>query len=114
MDITGSGKDPRRLTGRSGAGRWAAQLSAEALGLRRRRVRRETGNCSKLNEDGFQQRESAFGIGCLKDGKLVSWTEQFDGCSRNLPRLQPMPMEDIDQAIFQWPAKSILRIDDRP
>ncbi len=71
------------------------------------------GNRSQLNDDGFQPRPSAFGIRCPTDGRLVSWTDRFDGCAGNFRFLQSTPMAAIDQAIFQWPTKSILRIDDQ-
>ncbi len=69
---------------------------------------------AKFNDDGFQQWESTLGIGHLKDGKLISWTEYFDDCVGNLQHLRLMPVYDIDEPIFPWPSKAILRMGYRP
>jgi hypothetical protein len=61
----------------------------------------------------IRARKSAFGIGRLTTGSLATGKELNDSGAGNLRRLPSMPMGDIDQEIFQGPAKQPLRTDVR-
>ncbi len=69
---------------------------------------------AKFTDDGFMQWEGTLGIGHLKDGKLISWTEFFDDQIGNLQHLRMMPLYDIKEPVFPWPARSYLRMPYRP
>jgi hypothetical protein len=69
---------------------------------------------ASYTDDGFQQWESTLGIGRLKDNKLVSWTEYFDDSVGNLQHLRLMPVYDITEPVFPWPAKASLHLPYRP
>jgi len=69
---------------------------------------------AKFTDDGFQQWESTLGIGHLRDGKLISWTEYFDDEIGNLQHLRMMTVYDQDEMPFPWPAKAALKLPYRP
>jgi hypothetical protein len=69
---------------------------------------------AKFMDDGFRQWESTLGIGHLKDGKLISWTEYFDDEVGYLQHLRLMPPYDDTEPVYPWPAKAILKLPYRP
>ncbi|HRE80873.1 MAG TPA: hypothetical protein PLN52_07480 [Opitutaceae bacterium] len=64
--------------------------------------------------DGFRQWEATLGIGRIKDGKMVLWTEYFDDSVGVLQQLGLMPFYDKDEAPFPWPEKAVLHLPYRP
>lgn len=65
-------------------------------------------------EDGFQQWEATLGIGRIKEGKMVLWTEYFDDNVGNLQRVGLMPFYEPDEAIMPWPKGAVLKLPYRP
>ena len=64
--------------------------------------------------DGFQQWESTLGVGRLKDGKMVLWTEYFDDSVGALQQLGLLPFYRKDEPKFPWPEGAKLSLPYRP
>jgi hypothetical protein len=64
--------------------------------------------------DGFRQWESTLGIGRLKEGKLVLWTEYFDDSVGELQRIGLLPFYRDDEPKFPWPEEAKLSLPYRP
>ena len=64
--------------------------------------------------DGFRQWESTLGIGRLKEGKMVLWTEYFDDSVGELQHIGLLPFYGENEAAFPWPEKAALSLPYRP
>ena len=64
--------------------------------------------------NGFRQWESTLGIGRIKDGKCILWTEYFDDSVGELQEIGLMPLYDAKEPHFPWPEKAILSLPYRP
>lgn len=64
--------------------------------------------------DGFRQWEGTLGIGRIKDGKMILWSEFFDDNVGNLQRIGLMPFYEESEMPFPWPKKAVLVLPYRP
>jgi len=64
--------------------------------------------------NGFEQFESTLGIGHIKDGKCILWTEYFDDTVGELQEIGMMPLYGEKEPHFPWPEKAILSLPYRP
>ena len=63
---------------------------------------------------GGKQLESTLAFGKVQDGKLVVWDEYFDDVVGELEQDGKLPLYDLDEMPFPWPAKAVLKHPYRP